>query len=117
MINIIESVNKSSVSGVEAGKRIAETSLEYAKLKALFLTASFASKASKTLIIGSFFFIAFIFLSVSAAMVLGNWFNNVSLGYFTVALFYIILGIVFILLRKKIENKVVREISDKFLNL
>ena len=113
MINIIESVNKSSSSGIEAGKNFAETSIQYAKLKVFYFSALATISLSKLVIIGSFLFIGLLFLSVSGAIAIGNYLNNISVGYLIIAVIYMLIGLLFFIVRKKIEKHILRELSKK----
>lgn len=116
MINIIESINKSSTDGVDASKKLATSTFKYTKLKAFYFTGLTATSIAKLILIGSFLSIGLIFLSVFGAIALGNHFNDVALGYLTVAGIYFFIAFVFLLLRKQIEKVVLKKLSEKFFN-
>lgn len=116
MINVIESINKSTSNGVDSSKKLADATLEYAKLKAFYFAGLTATSFAKLLLVGSFLSIGLIFLSVFGAIAIGNYLDNIALGYLVIAGFYFFIAILFLLVRKQIEKVVLRKLSEKFLN-
>jgi len=90
---------------------------ELTKLSAFEIIAkSFASLISvMTLIIFAFFFLFFLFLSLG--FYFGKELNSLAQGFGLVAFFYLILLLIFLLIRKKriekpIMNKIIERLTD-----
>lgn len=109
-----ESKDTSSDSTIEIGKRYAETSYKYLKLKVFHLLTTNITLLSKILVLGTLFSIGLIFLSFSGAIALGNFFGNMSLGYLIIALVFFLLVIVMYFVRGFISKKIIKSMSDIF---
>jgi len=73
--------------------------------------------SSYQIILGFFFLIALIFLSVAVAIYLGNILDSIALGYLIVGVFYILLMIILSLfLKKTLEKILVKKASAQFFN-
>ncbi|TMM32327.1 phage holin family protein [Polaribacter aestuariivivens] len=113
-MSIFESLNNSSDSGVDKGKKYVNATYEYYKLKAFHtLTVSF-STISKLLVIGGLILIGLMFSSVALAIVLGDFFESVALGYLAVGGIFFVLGIFIFLGRKQLDKSIIRIMSNKF---
>lgn len=113
MINIFESISKSSTSGLEASKKLATTTAEYAKLKAFHLMALSATSITKMMIIGSLVSIGMLFISISGAIAIGDYLENTALGYLIIGSVYVFFGIIIFLMRKLIEKTIIKKLSKK----
>lgn len=115
-MSVFESLNKSSENASEIGKKYVDTSIKYFKLKSFQLTALSISMITNILIIGSILFLALIFLGISLAFFLGDYFQNVALGYLIVGLLFILVVVIISLFRNKIDAKIIKALSSKFYN-
>ena len=113
-MDILESIKNTSENGVDIGKKYVEASFEYGKLKAFQLLAYTVSYLVKLFLIGGLLFGGLIFLSVAAAMALGEYFSNILIGYLCVGAFYILLSLITFLSRKFIDNRLLVRISKQF---
>lgn len=98
---------------IEYGK----TSFELAKLKAIDKTAdvvsSFIPHSVVFVLVASFM----IFLNLGLAFWLGKIFGEIYYGFFVVAAFYIVTGILFhVLIHKKMKKYICNSIIKKVLN-
>lgn len=76
--------------------------------------AIFLAKLISNSVLVFFGILIFIFASFAAAFALSSWFNSYGLGFLTVALFYLLVVIIFIMLRRKYVEK---PLIDKFISL
>lgn len=113
-MSILESLKKSSEDGVDIAKKYIETSYKYNKLKSFQILAYSLSTIIKLIFIGSLISAGMIFISLASAIALGNYLDNMSLGYLFVGLFLILIGFIIYLLRKVIEKKVITKMSQQF---
>ena len=114
-MNILEALKSNSEEGVDIGKKYIDASYKYGKLKTFKILTYSLSAICKLFFIGSFLSAGLIFLSVAGAIALGNYFNNISLGYLTIGLLLSFIGLIVYLLRKKIIDKIIiSELSQQF---
>ena len=106
--------NNTSDSTLEIGKRYAETSYKYFKLKAFQLLTTNVVMLTKMLLIGSIFFVGIVFLSISGAIALGVYFGSMPLGFLCIATIFFILGIIIYLIRGVISASIIKNLSGKF---
>ncbi|WP_405378477.1 phage holin family protein [Nonlabens sp. Asnod3-A02] len=94
-----------------------ESSISYHKLDLFKKVMKGVVSSSYQIILGFFFLIALIFLSVAMAIYLGNVLDNIALGYLIMGVFYILLMIVLSLfLKKTLEKILVKKASAQFFN-
>lgn len=113
-MNILESIKNTSEDGVDIGKKYLDASYEYSKLKTFQILTYSLSTLSKLFLIGSLLSAGLIFLSVAGAIALGDYLNNISLGYLCTGLFLIVIGFLIYLLRKLIDKKIITKMSKQF---
>ena len=113
-MNILESIKNTSENGVDLSKKYVDASYKYSKLKTFHVSTYFLSTLSKLFLIGSLLSAGLIFLSVAGAIAIGNYLNNMSLGYLFMGLFLMIIGFVIYLLRKHIDKKIIKKMSILF---
>jgi len=113
-MEVIDKINKTTNKGADLSKKYIETSLELGKLKIFQLVTVSISTIVKMFLIGGFISIGLIFLAFAFAIFLGNYLNNISLGYLIVGLFFFIISLIIFFLRKKIDKKIIRKMSKIF---
>ncbi|MCX7550067.1 phage holin family protein [Xanthomarina sp. F2636L] len=113
-MNIFESINDTSGKMADAGETYAKKTQEYIKLKVFQQISVSISYISKALIIGGLLFIALFFLAFASALAIGQWLENLALGYLIVSLLFIILTVIVYYNRKFIDKKIIKRISTKF---
>lgn len=115
-MSIFKSFSNSADKGTDAGKEFVSKSYEHAKLKAFQISALTIGMIAKILLLGGLAFIGFVFLSISAAIALGELFNSSALGYLAVAGIIIVVALLCYLFRKTLDKKVISKMSDVFFN-
>lgn len=115
-MNLIDFITNKSSKALEYGDDYIKATEKYIKLKVfeqLALTTSFLVKLSIILI---FVFISVLFLAIALAIALGNWFNSIILGCLAVGFLFVLLMLIVYALRKTIDNRVIKSLSDNFFN-
>ncbi|AUC83862.1 hypothetical protein CW731_00530 [Polaribacter sp. ALD11] len=115
-MSIFNNLSNSADNGTEATKQFVSKTYEHTKLKVFQLSALTFGMMAKLFVIGGLAFIGFIFLALSAAIALGDYLNNNALGYLSVGLFILIISLLFYLLRKSFDKKVISKMSKIFFN-
>jgi hypothetical protein len=97
-------------------KDYAETRLDIAVLDAQDKATQVISSAAASIIFGVFGVLILLFVSVGAAWSLGEYFNSPSIGFFSVAGFYLLVGGLLYLNREKwiklpIINAILKKIT------
>ncbi|PQJ80612.1 hypothetical protein [Polaribacter porphyrae] len=113
-MSILESIKSTSEDGVDIGKKYIDASYEYSKLKTFQILTYSLSTLSKLFLIGGLLSTGLIFLSVAGAVALGDYLNNMSLGYLFTGLFLMIIGLLIYILRKRIDKKIIIKMSAQF---
>jgi hypothetical protein len=85
-----------------------KTSFELAKLKALDKTSDVVSSLVPKLIVSLLIIIGFLFLNVGLAVWIGDLLGNLCFGFFVVAAFYGITGVIMHFFMQKWIKKIVR---------
>lgn len=116
MRNVFESINNTSDKAVGIGEKYLKDTQDYYKLKIFQQLTVSISMVAKALFIGGLLFIGLIFISFAAALAIGNWIDNIALGYLIVAVFYIILGVILYSNRRAINHTIIKKMSPKFFN-
>lgn len=88
-----------------------ETKVELVKVDAKQQLADGLSKALTFLLISFVFALVILFLSLGVAIVLATHFGD-FIGFGLVALFYVIVGVVLILSKDKLNNRFKKELSE-----
>jgi ABC-type Mn2+/Zn2+ transport system permease subunit len=113
-MDILESLKSASENGVDASKNYVDASYNYSKLKAFQVLSYSLSSLIKLFFIGSLLSAALLFISVAGAIALGDYYNNMALGYVLIGLFLLIIGIIVYALRKTIDKNVITKLSQQF---
>ena len=92
-----------------------DTRLEYLRLLVSEKVAIVISKITSVGIVIVLFLLFFFFTNVAAAMWIGKHFNDYAIGFGSVSLFYFLLAIIYLLLRKsvfekKMQNYIIRSL-------
>ncbi len=84
----------------EKAKRYTETSIELYKLQAVDKSADIASSIVSSLVIGLAVAMFMLFLNIGLSLLLGDYLDNIYLGFFIVSGIYLILAIVLNIFKK-----------------
>lgn len=113
-MNVFESINNTSEKASEIGERYVTKSYEYYKLKVFQQLSYTISTLGKALIIGAILFIGFIFMAVSGAIAIGEALNNVALGYLIMGGLFMLIALIFYLLRYLLDATIINKFYSKF---
>lgn len=113
-MNIFESVNETTGKMSDAGETYVKKTQEYYKLKVFQQLTVSISLVAKGLIIGGLLFIGLFFLALAAAVAIGEWLNNIALGYVIVAGLFLIITAIIYYKRHFINNKIIKALATKF---
>jgi len=113
-MSIFDNLTDAADEGTAASKQFASKTYEHTKLKVFQLSALTVSMIAKLVIIGSLASLGFIFLAISVAIALGEYFQNVALGYLSVGLGILVISLFIYLFRKVLDNQVIIKMSKIF---
>ena len=113
-MNVFESINNTTEKASDIGERFVEKSFEYYKLKVFQQLTNTISMMGKALVIGAVLFIGLIFLSISAAIAIGNALGHLSLGYLIMGGVFLLIGLIIYKVRYLIDAKVIAKFHTKF---
>ncbi|WP_411768068.1 hypothetical protein [Winogradskyella sp. A3E31] len=111
---MLEGLNETSDKAVKIGQKYIDTSKRYIELKIFQQLAISISLVGKVMAVGSFVFIAFLFFSISGAILLGDWLDNTALGYLIVGSIALLIAFLTYGLRKRINALVLSKLSKNF---
>lgn len=113
-MGIIDSINKTTDKITDSGGAYLKKSEEYYKLKIFQQLTISISVVAKVLIIGGLLFSALFFIAFAVALAIGEWLNNLALGYLIIGSFFILLVLIVYLKRNIINQKIIQALSEKF---
>lgn len=113
-MSIIDDLNNSADKGSSAGKELINKSYAYSKLKVFQMTTLSISMLTKLFILGGFFFLGFIFIALSGAIALGEYLQNIALGYLIIGLLMLFFVLLLYLFRKYFDKKIIIKMSKTF---
>jgi hypothetical protein len=87
---------------------------EYYKLKGFKIAMRSITSFVKILMIGSLALLSLFMLSFAFAHGIGQWLDNVFLGFLIMGGFYILIGIVAYLFRNKVDGRILKKFSEYF---
>nr|WP_321415389.1 phage holin family protein [uncultured Allomuricauda sp.] len=103
---------KEQIDHVEEGVRsYVKNSLDFYRLQSFKSMMRGITMATKVLVIGCVVSMALLFLSLSAAFWLGTLLESTSQGFLIVGGFYVLIGLLLFLLRKKFEKPLLKKFS------
>lgn len=113
-MNILESIKDTSGKMADVGETYVKKTEEYYKLKVFQQITVSISFVTRGLIIGGVLFLALFFLTFSLAFAIGQWLDNLALGYLIVAVFFFIVTIILYYNRHVINKMIIQTLSSKF---
>lgn len=106
---------KENLSDAEATiKSYAESSGEYYKLKAFKFLMKGVTSITKGLMVGSFLFLALLFLSFAASYGIGQALGNMFYGFLVIGGLYMLIGILSFVLRNTLNKPLLRKFSEYY---
>lgn len=93
-------------------KSYAESSGEYYKLKSFKFLMQGITTGMKGLLVGVISMIVLLFLSIAAALAIGEEMDSMAAGFLIVALIYVLIGLILYALRHKMDKPLLRKFSE-----
>lgn len=115
-MSVLESLNQTSTKAVDAGERFYVKTKAFYKLKVFHQLSLTIGILGKMAVIGGIAFLGFIFFIVALTLYLGEILESNILACLIVGGSLILVSMVAYLMRKHIDNLVVRKLSNKFLD-
>jgi hypothetical protein len=96
----------------------ADTRINLFKLKSIYKVSGFMSSVIASLILLILLNTVFLCITIGAALLIGAWIGQTYLGFFIVAVLYLIIGLVLYskrgkLIKTPISNKLIKELMDE----
>lgn len=113
-MSLLKSLDNSSTEAKQIGEKYLKASHRYLRLKIFQQLTLSLSLMIKFFAIGSFVFLAFMFLAITAAIAIGNALDSLTMGCLIITVIFILLALLVYFLRKNIERKIIKAISIKF---
>lgn len=113
-MSVLQSIDKSANKAAAAGKKYVEVSKKYYQLKVFQQLTTLSSYLVKMVILGGLLLLAFLFMAISAALALGDLFNNSSLGYLAVGFMFILIGLLVYSKRAFLEKILITKMAKTF---
>ncbi len=115
-MGLFESINETSGKMTDAGETYVKKSQEYLKLKVFQQISVSISFVTKALVIGSLLLVALFFMSFALALAIGEWLDNLALGYLIIGVVFLLGCVIAYYKRHIIERKIIKSLSSKFFN-
>jgi len=87
---------------------------EYYKLKGFKIAMRSITSLVKILMLGSIALLSLFMLSFAFAHGIGQWLDNIFLGFLIMGIFYILLGWIAYMFRNKLDGRILRRFSEYF---
>ncbi|UPS91568.1 hypothetical protein [Bizionia sp. M204] len=113
-MNVFESIGEKTGRAADIGENFLEKSHQYFKLKVFQQLTYAVSMVAKLLAVGTLLVLGLIFGAFAGAIHLGKLFENLALGYLSVAAIFFIIGLIIYITRKSISAYVIMKIGAKF---
>tara|TARA_R110000868_G_scaffold28633_2_gene107190 strand:+ start:49827 stop:50177 length:351 start_codon:yes stop_codon:yes gene_type:complete len=113
-MSIIKSLDDTTSKATKSGEEYIETTRKYYELKVFQQLTLLSSYILKIAILGSLCVLGLIFMAISGASALGNYFESMALGYLSTGLIFFLLGLFVYLGRKKIDKLIIQKLSKTF---
>jgi uncharacterized membrane protein YcjF (UPF0283 family) len=95
-------------------KEYAETQIKLAKYEAIDRSAKFLASFVTDMVVGVVFVLTFLFLSFAMAFILSRWLGSNWAGFGCMAGIYLIIAIIIILLKDKVQKPLINLFIRKF---
>jgi len=107
-----EEIKEQFLEAEQSTKSYVKHSFDFYRLKSFKSMMKGITMAAKIFLVGSMVILALLFLSISLAFWMGEYFESTTKGFLMVSLIYVLFGIVLFLIRKKLERPLLRRFSE-----
>lgn len=112
-----EEIREQISEAEENGKAYINDSLDFYRLKSFRSMMQGITMATKVVLVGFIAALALLFLSLSAILYMGQILNNTALGFLIGGGFYVIIGIILYMLRRRIEKPLLKKFSEFYFDV
>jgi hypothetical protein len=116
-MSILKALDRTTSKAVSSSENYVKTSRRYFQLKIFQQLSLFSSYMLKIALLGSFAALGLIFIAISAAFALANYFDSLTLGYLCVGLCFFLLVTIIFLSRRAIDKMIIKKLSKSFFDL
>ncbi|TXD48202.1 hypothetical protein [Polaribacter sp. IC073] len=113
-MSLFNNLSNSADTGTDATKQFVTKTYEHTKLKVFQLSALTSAVIVKLFIIGGLAFLGLIFIAFSSAIALGEYLQNVALGYLCVGLIILVISLLLFFMRKTFDKIIISKLSKIF---
>lgn len=113
-MSVFESLNETSNKAVDVGEDYYTKTKAFYKLKVFQQLAGTTGIFCKTALVGSMIFLGFLFFIIALTVYLAKILGSDIQACLSVGVLLWLIGLVFYFLRKRIDNLIVRKLSNKF---
>ncbi|WP_136482433.1 hypothetical protein [Cognatitamlana onchidii] len=115
-MGVIDSIKDTNKKASEVGEQFLNKSYDYYKLKAFKQLVISISMLLKIIVIGGLVAIGFTFLTIALGIKVSLYLKSYVLGFTSIGIIYLVLGLIAYFLRKYITNIIVKSLSKHFFN-
>tara|TARA_R110000744_G_scaffold53317_7_gene113952 strand:- start:571 stop:918 length:348 start_codon:yes stop_codon:yes gene_type:complete len=115
-MGVIDSLNETSNKAIDVGEVYYKKTQKYYRLKVFQQLTMTTGMLLKMAVIGGLAFLALIFITVAGVVFLANILNSMVGACLIAGALFIVLLVLAYIFRRKIDNMLVRKLSDKFFN-
>lgn len=113
-MSIIKSLDESTTKAARSGENYVNSTKKYFELKVFQMLTLLSSYIVKAAILGSLSVLGLIFMAISGAVALGEYYDNKALGYLIVGAIFFVGIIIIFLLRKTIDKYIIKKLSKTY---
>ncbi|NHF61005.1 hypothetical protein FK220_016760 [Flavobacteriaceae bacterium TP-CH-4] len=113
-MGVFDSLESTSKDAFASGEHFFESSKKYYELRIFKQLAITTTSLVKIVLVGSFCLLGLLFGTVALAIYLGDYFGSLVQGFLTTGVILFCIAIIILLLRKKMDKKIIRKLSETF---
>lgn len=113
-MGIVEALETTTKDAIDSGEHLVESTKKYYELKIFKQFALASSTLLKLLLVGSLALLGLVFSTIALAIFLGDYFASMVTGFLLTASIIFAIAAFMFLLRKKLEQGVIRKLSETF---
>ncbi|QWX83874.1 hypothetical protein H0I23_15700 [Cellulophaga sp. HaHaR_3_176] len=113
-MSIIKSLDESTTKAAQSGENYVNSTKKYFELKAFQMLTLMSSYIVKAAILGSLSVLGLIFMAISGAIALGEYYDNKALGHLIVGSIIFIAIVLIFLLRKYLDKYIIKKLSKTY---
>ena len=113
-MSILKSLDETSSNAAKVGQDYISTTRKYYELKVFQMVSLVSSYVVQFAILGSLIVLGLIFMAIAGASAIGQYFDNMPLGYLLVGVIFLLLGVLVLIGRKIIDKFIIQKLSKTY---